>query len=69
MLPRATFDTRADMGHIWDRQRFGGDSQTSCGHLAGIMQRPWQGSNLRHTVEESCLARPARVGDSVKARG
>jgi len=31
--------------------------------------RPWQGSNLRHTVQESSLARPAGAGESVKARG
>ena len=30
--------------------------------------RPWQGSNLRHTVQESSLARPAGVAESVKAR-
>jgi hypothetical protein len=30
--------------------------------------RPWQGSNLRHTVQESSLARPAGAGESVKAR-
>ncbi len=36
--------------------------------LPGVLQRPWQGSNLRHTVEESSRARPAGAVESVKAR-
>ena len=38
------------MGHVWDKPGFGFRLFGRNSYLAGIMQRPWQESNLRHTV-------------------
>ena len=35
-------------------------SNTMNSHLAGVIQCPWQESNLRHTVEETVPSRPFR---------
>jgi len=67
--PRTSPTAHRNMGHVRDDRPIGFRAFGRNIDPSGVLQRRWQESDLRHTVQERTPGRPARVDEFAKARG